>query len=108
MRRTPKNYDGNQVTSKKVGDLLAGVLGTVSEKYQDKPDLILATWPSIVGEKLAPMAKAVRFDEGILYVKVKNSTLYSLLEQSEKRRLMATLKKKFPKVEIRGIQFRMG
>lgn len=107
-RRTPKDYDGIKTTSHKVGDLLPGVLGAISEKYQDRPDLILATWPSIVGEKLASMAVAVRFDEGVLYIKVKNSTLYSLLEQKEKSRLIQALRKKFPKVEIRSIHFRMG
>jgi hypothetical protein len=108
MRRTPKNYDGTEMTSRKVGDLLPEVLSALSDKYRDRPDLILAAWPSIVGEKLASMAIASRFEEGVLHVKVKNSTLYSLLEQKEKGRLIKALKSRFPKVEIRSIQFRMG
>lgn len=84
------------------------VLGAISEKYSDRPDLILATWPSIVGEKLALNAEAVSFDAGVLYVNVKNSTLYSLLERNEKGRLLKALKQKFPKVDIRAIRFRMA
>lgn len=108
MKRTPKNYDGIQMTSHRMEDVLPHVLSAISEKYQDRPDLILATWPSIIGEKLAPMAVAFKFDDGILFIKVKNSTLYSLLNQKEKGRLLEALKKKFPKVEIRSIHFRMG
>lgn len=108
MKRTPKNYDGIEITSHQMGEILPQVLSAISEKYQDRPDLILATWPSLIGEKLAPMAQAVSFDEGVLVVKVKNSTLYSLLCQKEKWRLLEALKKKFPKVEIRTIHFRMG
>lgn len=89
-------------------DLLPRVLFAISEKYQDRPDLILATWPSIIGEKLASMTEAVSFNEGTLVVKVKNSTLYSLLVHNEKRRLLEALKKKFPKVDIRSIHFKMG
>lgn len=108
LTRTPKNYDGCEVTSQRLSDVLSHVLKGITDTHQERPDLVLAAWPSIVGEKLAPMTQAVSFFEGVLVVKVKNSTLYSLLCQHEKARLVKALKAKFPKVYIKAIHFRMG
>lgn len=89
-------------------DLLPSVLSHIRALQKDRPDLILATWPELIGDKLAPMTEAVRFQEGILWVKVRNSTLYSLLAQHEKARLLKKLRAQFPSVEIKTIQFRVG
>lgn len=106
--RTPRNYDGNQTVTHRLYDVLPIVLEKVSEVYQDRPDLILAAWPDVIGSKLAPMTQAISFQDGILVVKVKNSTLYSLLSQNDKPRLIQSLRSKFPKVLVKSIQFRLG
>lgn len=106
--RTPKKYDGTQLTSHRMADLLPHVLAKVGEVYHQRPDLILACWPEIIGSKLAPMTQAVSFADGVLVVKVKNSTLHSLLSQNDKLRILNLLRQKFPSVEIRNICFRMG
>jgi hypothetical protein len=108
LKRTPKNYDGTEPTGKQLNQLLSNVLNKINEVYKERPDLILAFWPELIGDKLAPMAQAVSFQEGILVVKVKNSTLHSLLMQHEKTRLLMSLRKKFPSVTIRNIIFRIG
>ena len=54
------------------------------------------------------ISTAVSFVEGILIVRVRNSSLYSLLVQHERNRLLAVLRKKFPAVTIRNIVFRLG
>lgn len=95
------------LTNKQLKDLLPKVLGNIGALHRDRPDLILAAWPQIVGEKLADMAKAVAFENGVLYVKVSNSTLYSLLSQHERGRLLKLLREKFPSVEIKNIHFRV-
>lgn len=107
-RRTPHNFDGTGVTTHRFGDLLTRVLNAVSENYQERPDLILAAWPSIVGQNLAPMTQAVSFVEGVLTVKVKNSTLHSLLSLHDKPRILQNLRQKFPKIAIHNIVFRIG
>jgi len=107
-RRTPRGYDGTDVTSRQMRDLLPKILEQVSEHYSDRPDLILASWPQIIGPKLAPMTRAVSFCEGALTVVVNNSTLYSLLDQHEKGKLLTLLRKRFPQTEIRHINFRIG
>jgi hypothetical protein len=105
MAKSVKNTDP---THKSIQRLLPGLLNGITEVYKDRPDLILAAWPQVIGEKLAPMTSAVSFEEGLLVVKVKNSTLYSLLSQHERGRLLQCLRKKFPSVVIRNIIFRMG
>lgn len=108
IRRTPKGYDGTRVTTHKMSDLLPAFLSQIGEVYKDRPDLILAAWPEVMGPRLAPMTKAVSYVDGVLVVKVKNSTLHSLLSQNDKPRILHSLRKKFPKADIRNIVFRIG
>ena len=108
FRRTPKNYDGTELTTYRVTDLLPSLLTRITDRYQDRPDLILAVWPEIIGSKLAPMTEAVSFVDEVLTVKVKNSTLHSLLSQHDKPRILNILRQKFPKVSIKNVVFRIG
>lgn len=97
-----------QVTNKQLARLLPKMLERIAAIQKDRPDLIVAAWQEIIGEKYAPMAKAIGFENGILLVKVQNSTLYSLLAQHEKNRLLQMLRKRFPSIEIKTIHFRIG
>ena len=106
--RFPKNYDGTAVTTHKMTELLPDVLETISGVYKARPDLILASWPTIIGPQMASMTQAVSFNEGILVVKVKNSTLYSVLSQRDRTKILNLLQVKFPKAQIKNIIFRMG
>lgn len=106
--RTPKYYDGTGVTTHKFSDLLPVVLSQISETYQDRPDLILSSWPEVIGPNLASMTQAVSFSDGVLSVKVKNSTLYSLLSRHDKPRILAALRQRFPKICINNIWFKIG
>lgn len=108
FRRTPRNYDGTRITTHKVSELLPGVLEQIGEVYNERPDLILSSWPIIIGPQLASMTEAVAFNDGVLVVKVKNSTLHSLLSQKDKPRILSSLRNKFPKVNIKNIMFRIG
>lgn len=108
FKRTPKNYDGNEPTGKRIGDILPGILTDLSGKFKDQPHLILEAWPEIVGEKVSKLSRAVSFNEGVLEVRVRNSSLLSLLVEHEKNRLLTQLKKRFPKVKIQDIFFKIG
>ena len=107
-KRTPQNYDGSKVTSHHVTSLLPYVLSSIGNNFAARPDLILAAWPGIVGPHVASSSEATAFTEGVVHVKVKNSTLYSLLSKHERTRLLAIFKSRFPSVQIRGIMFKMG
>ena len=97
-----------KLTNKQMRDLLPKMLGKIGGLQRDRPDLIVAAWPQVIGEKLAPMTQALSFDKGILWVRVNNSTLYSLLSQHERSRLLRALREKFISVEIKNICFRLG
>lgn len=107
-RRKPRNYDGQEVTTHRLHDLVPTVLSRITEIFGDRPDLVLAAWPDIIGPTFTSMTQAVSFIDGVLTVKVKNSTLYSLLSTSEKPKLVLALRKKFPKILIKTILFRIG
>jgi hypothetical protein len=87
-------------------ELLPSVLQTIGEIYKERPDLILASWPLIIGPQLAAMTQAVSFTDGILSVVVNNSTLLFLLSQKERPRILNLLRVKFPKTHIKNILFR--
>lgn len=106
--RNPRNYDGVELTSREIKKLLPTVLGRIGLQHSERPDLILATWPEVIGTKLAPLTEPVSFREGVLTIKVKNSTLFSLLSQHEKPRLLKSLQEKFPSVTIKNLIFRIG
>ena len=106
--RTPKNYDGTKLTTHHITELLPSVLSQIVKVYNQRPDLILAAWPDIIGPKLSAMTQAISFIDGILIVKVKNSTLYSLLSQNDKPKILNSLRQKFPNVLIKTIYFRIG
>lgn len=107
-KRTPRHYDGTGLTTRQLGDLLPIVLRKVRGAYGTRADQILAAWPEVIGERMAKMTTAYSFYEGVLKVRVKNSTLHSLLEQHEKPRLLSQLRKLFPSIEIKTILFRIG
>jgi len=96
------------LTSKNLKQLLPSVIRRIGRSQQDRPDLILAAWPDLIGKRLSPMTKAVSFVEGVLTVRVSNSSLLSLLAQHECPRLLKELRKKFPNVKIRTIRFCVG
>jgi predicted nucleic acid-binding Zn ribbon protein len=108
VRKEMKKRKQNETTNRHIRDMLPKVLEQIGALHRDRPDLIVSAWSEVIGEKLAPMTKAVAFENGILTVKVNNSTLYSLLSQHERGRLLACLRKRFSTVEIKNIYFKIG
>ena len=103
-----QRFNSTKKTTRHIGELLPQVMQDIGKLYQERPDLILASWPDVIGSKLAPMTQALSFQEGVLFVKVMNSTLHSLLSQHDKPRLIKNLRDRFPKTMIKTIVFRMG
>ncbi len=108
MHRTPKNYDGIASPTKTIREMLPEVLGRIQKRSGSRPSEIVDAWPKIIGLKMAEMARAVSFENGVLTVIVRSSALYSSLCQHEKPRLLAMLQEQFPKTQVRNIVFRIG
>ena len=92
----------------KISALLPMILDEIEDTYSKQPGRILNTWPEIIGPKLALLTEASFLKKGVLLVKVKNSALYSLLQQHEKKRLLNALQEKFSKEAVCNIVFRLG
>lgn len=103
----PRYYDGPLPTTRHIRQLLPKILEDIGRLYHNRPDLVLAAWPDVIGSRLASMTQALTFVEGILMVKIDNSTLLSLLTR-DKPRLIQNLRDKFPGTLIKTILFRLG
>jgi len=95
-------------TAKQMRNLLPKILDNIARVQEKRPDLVLAGWPEVIGDKFSPMARAVSFVDGTLLVHVNNAALYSLLAQHEKNGLLKKLQEKFPSANVRNITFRIG
>lgn len=108
MKRIPKNYQGRAPTGRLIQNLLPEILESFEKVFDKHGDLVIDMWPEVIGERLAPMTKAVAFVDGTLKVKVNNSSLLSLLEMHEKKKLIESLRKKLPSIKIINIHFSIG
>lgn len=108
IRRTPKNYDGPLVTTHHASDVAPAVLRGIAGALQERPDLVIAAWKTVIGSNLMAMTEAISFTSGVLVVRVRNSTLYSLLSQRDKSRLLANLRRHLPNTTIHDLVFRMS
>ena len=93
---------------KDIKTLLPNVLDNIEKKYKKNPINVMEIWPEIIGKKLSPMTKAVSLKDGVFVVKVKSSTLYSLLNNYEKQKLLEKLQNKISKDIVHKIVFKIG
>lgn len=108
IKRIPFGYDGQLPTGRSLKRLLPVALEQIQESYQEQGELIFLNFQEIIGAELSKMAKAYAFEGGLLYVKVANSTLYSLLSSHERGRILGEIRKRCKKHKIDNIVFRMG
>jgi hypothetical protein len=104
MRRTPRYYDGTGKTCKSLLDLLPQALKSIREQVGQPTEEIFLYWKELIGEKMGPFTEPISFIDGVLVVKVKSQTLYALLCQHERPRLLRQLQQKF---SVRGLTFKI-
>ncbi len=69
---------------------------------------ILAAWSDIVGEWFALHTCPDRIREGILYVRVVQSSIHCELDRNWKPQIVRKLKSRFGAARIRDVRFRVG
>ena len=107
--RPYQQQEGSATTSRQLKDLARRYLAHLEQKLQTKPKEVLELWPKVIGPAFAGMTRAEKFEEGVLYVRVRNSSLLSLLHTApERQRLAEALRTQVPDVEIKDISFRIG
>jgi len=57
-----------------MGPVIKQVIGDLGLKKRYSGWQIVNQWPEIVGEKIAQASQAQRFEDGILFIKVKNAS----------------------------------
>lgn len=105
MARTPRHFDGTAKTGKNLSDLLRDAMREISAPEGQEAEAIFRYWPELIGGAMAPFTQPVSLVNGVLIVKVKSATLYSLLCQHEQPRLLKKLQEKF---SVRSLVFRVG
>lgn len=105
IERTKRHFNGTAPTGKKISEILPLVLNEIKNKAGDDREKIFQFWRSLLGEKMALLTQPISLKNGILTIKVKSATLYSLLCQHEKPRLLKEMQAKFEIVEL---VFRVG
>ena len=108
-KRTPFGYDGNALTARHLQDILSLIMKRLGPLYATQPAVVLSVWPAVVGDKIACLTTAHRFQEGILYVKVKNSMMFSLLSNPvDKQKIQEAVRAAVPGIVLKNIVFKIG
>lgn len=103
--RTKRNFDGTNPTGKKISDLLPKILIDIGSRTGDEKEAVFHFWFTLIGEKMAPFTQPLSLKNGVLTIKVKSATLYALLVQHEKTRLLKAFQANF---QVQDIVFRIG
>ena len=93
-------------TTQNLGDVARTYLTDLEKRMQTRPLEVFDVWPQVAGE-FARMTRAKKFEHGVLYVVVNNSTLLSVLHQ-RKAVLLAALRAKCLEIQVMDIMFRFG
>jgi predicted nucleic acid-binding Zn ribbon protein len=93
-------------TTQHLADIARTYLADLEKRMHQNPQEILPLWAQVAGEA-GRMTQAKRFENGVLYVSVKNSTVLSMLHQ-KKAALLSALRKKCPGIQLLDIMFRFG
>ena len=104
-KRTKRNYAGIQPTGKKISDLLPNVLDGVKQRRGVSETDVFAFWFSLIGPKMGSYTQPISLKNRVLTIKVKSATMYALLCNYEKPRLLDAMRAKF---QVEDLIFRVG
>ncbi len=107
-KRTPRDYDGPNPTGQRIETLLPDILNEISKNQQQSIFVIEKVWNDLVGHKITSFTRLTGFENGVLFIKVKNATLLSILSSQEKGRLMQNLTNKLPNIHFKNLVFQFG
>jgi len=106
-----KDYssEDTRVTTRHLGDLAKKYLRSLETQQTKNPQEVINAWADVIGHPGNTMTESYKFESGVLFVTVKNSTFLSVLQQpTEKKRLIQLLRARVPEAEIVNIVFRFG
>lgn len=95
-------------SSRPIGDTLAKVMAGLGLKDRLKEHEVLTAWRDIVGDFIAGHSNPQSLKDGVLYVRVLQSTVHYELDRVWKPQILDKLKKRFGGRTVREIKFRLG
>jgi predicted nucleic acid-binding Zn ribbon protein len=103
-REKPAGPDRTQA----VGDTLEKVMRQLGLQERLTEGQILSAWKDIVGDWFALHTCPDRIRDGLLYVRVVQSSVFYELDRNCKARIIQKLKARFGASRVRDIRFRIG
>jgi len=91
-----------------VGDTLEKVMRQLGLQERLTESQILAAWKDIVGDWFALHTCPDRIRDGVLYVRVVQSSIHYELDRNWKPKIIQKLKARFGPSRVRDIRFRIG
>lgn len=91
-----------------VADTLEKVMRQLGLAERLTEGQILAAWKDIVGEWFALHTCPDRIRDGVLYVRVVQSSVHYELDRNWKQRIIQKLKARFGGGKVRDVRFRVG
>ena len=91
-----------------VGEMLEKVMRQLGLHERLTESQILSAWKDIVGEWLALHTCPERIRDGVLYVRVIQSSVHYELDRNCKAAIIQKLKTRFGATRVRDIRFRVG
>ena len=91
-----------------VGDALEGVMRKLGLTERLTEAQILKAWKEIVGEWFALHTCPERIRDGVLYVRVVQSSVHYELDRNWKPKIVQKLKERFGGGKVRDVRFRIG
>jgi predicted nucleic acid-binding Zn ribbon protein len=96
-----------QDTSQAVGPLIAALMKELGLSERMTEEQIISAWKEIVGDFLAGHSRPSGLHEGVLYVRVLQSTMLYELDRTFRKEILEKLRKRFGRL-IRDVRFKMG
>lgn len=108
MRRRSHRPQGNKLEKPAhIGICLDGVLEKIGGRDKFDASKLFVHWPQLVGDSISANTKPQRFDDGILYVNVRDSAWLMELRAVAKCDILRAIRNKM-NMEIRDIIFKLG
>jgi predicted nucleic acid-binding Zn ribbon protein len=103
-----REKSGGADRTQAVGDALEKVMKTLGLSERLTEGQILGAWKEIVGEWFALHTHPERIRNGVLYVRVVQSSIHCELDRNWRVEIIRKLKVRFGGNKVRDIKFRVG
>jgi predicted nucleic acid-binding Zn ribbon protein len=95
-------------TAKPISESLGKLMSSLGLGERLRENEVRRAWKDVVGDFLATHSEPQALRNGVLIVRVLQSTVYFELERMWKREILAKLKQRFGARTVRDIKFRIG